>query len=156
MQDALRMARTTQIYASRMGTREIYERVGTNEWMWAASLDDRVCLACVCMHGQIFPVTELLNDHHMGRCAMVPITPRWSELGYEGGGEWIDQQPYLDGVHWFTSQPMERQRRIMGVQLLEAWQRNEFILGPDAVVGTYDNDIFGPMRRRRTNAEILR
>lgn len=149
--DADNWARTTQMYAYRQGTRRVYERNGVREWIWSAALDDRTCMACIAMHGTRHPVTEVLNDHHRGRCAMVPVTPTWAELGFSDG-----QEPqYQTGVDWFNNLSDERKARIMGPQLYEGWKAGLFDFNPQTVVGTYQNDVFGEMRRRRTNQEIL-
>lgn len=152
LQDALRITRTTQVYAQRQGTRSTYERYDVSEWIWSANIGNpRTCMACVAMHGTIHPVSEILNDHHNGRCAMIPVTPTWEALGFDGGGE----PRYETGVEWFNRQDSGTQQRMMGKTLYDAYQRGEFEFHPDTVVGEYDNDIFGTMRRRKTNAEIL-
>lgn len=150
MQDALRLTRTTQIYSARSGTREIYARHGVRQWMWSSALDTNTCVSCWSLHGSLHPVDELLNDHHNGRCAPVPVTPRWEELGLSG----VDPG-WETGPQAFERLTEEQQRNIMGPQLYEAWRRNEFQFTPEVVSTTYENDIFGTMRRRRSNAEIL-
>ena len=151
LQDALRLARTTMIYAQRQGTRAIYARNGVTHWLWSANLGNpRTCLMCIAMHGTRHPISEVLNDHHNGRCAMTPKTPSWSDLGYVGDDPQIET-----GVQWFGRQPEAVQRAAMGPGLFAAWQAGDFEFSPDTVVGTYTNPIFGNMRRRRTNQDIL-
>lgn len=152
LKDALRVTRTTQVYAQRQGTRSLYERSGVSQWIWSANIGNpRTCMACIAMHGTVHPVTEVLNDHHNGRCAMIPVTPTWEALGFDSGGE----PRYETGVDWFNRQDMATQEQVMGKGLFEAFQRGEFDFSPDTVVGEYQNDIFGTMRRRKTNGEIL-
>lgn len=148
--DALRLARTTQLYAAREGTRQIFERTGVEQWIWSANLSDpRTCLSCVCMHGTVHPVSEILNDHHQGRCAAIPVTPRWAELGIAGGRE-----PVIEtGIDWFRRQPPERQRAVMGPRYYEAWTAGAFRL--EQVPRVYRDNIFGSMRRKSTLAELL-
>lgn len=151
MVDALRLTRTTQIYSARNGTQQIYKQTGVSQWIWSANLGNpRTCLACIAMHGTLHPVDELLNDHFNGRCAACPVTPRWSELGLAGQELQVET-----GVDWFNRQDANTQIAAMGPQLFEAWQKGKFTFSPDAVVGTYSNPIFGIMRHRNTNAEIL-
>lgn len=150
MVDALRMARTTQLYAAREGTRQIFERTGVSEWIWSANLGNpRTCLACVCLHGTVHPVSEVLNDHHNGRCAPIPVTPRWAELGLAGGRELAIET----GTDWFRRLPAEQQVGIMGPRYYEAWTAGAFRL--EQVPRLYHNDIFGPMYRKSTLAELL-
>lgn len=152
LRDAERLTRTTQIYSMRTGTNELYKSVGVDEWIWSAAIGDpRTCLSCVAMHGTVHPVSEVLNDHHLGRCAAVPKTPTWQQLGFTGGGE----PTFETGVTWFNRQEQSAQRQLLGVQLFQAFQQGKFTFSPDAVVGTYENPIFNVMRRRKTNAEIL-
>jgi hypothetical protein len=147
--DAVRLTRTTQLYAARTGNNAIYQRTGVSFWIWSAAIgDDRTCLACIVMHGTEHPVTEILNDHHQGRCAPIPKTPKWEELGFTGGEIQIQT-----GADWFKNQPDDVQQRIMGNAMFEAWRDGKFRLGQ--VVGTYHNDIFGEMRRKRSLKEIL-
>lgn len=151
LRDAERLARTTQIYAARTGTNEIYKRYGVERWMWSANLGNpRTCLACIAMHGTLHPTTEILNDHHNGRCAAVPITPTWESLGLVGG-----EPQWETGVNWFARQEEDIQRQAMGPALYYAWNRGMFQFTPQAVVGTYNNPIFGEMRRRKPNYEIV-
>lgn len=150
MVDALRMARTTQLYAAREGTRQIYERTGVEQWIWSANLGNpRTCFSCVCLHGTVHPVSEVLNDHHNGRCAPIPVTPRWAELGIAGGRELAIET----GVDWFRKLPTEQQASIMGPKFYEAWTAGAFRL--EQVPRLYHNDIFGPMWRKSTLAELL-
>lgn len=147
--DALRLARTTQLYAAREGARQIFERTGVEQWVWSASLDARVCLSCVCLHGTVHPVSEVLNDHHQGRCAPVPLTPRWAALGLAGGRELAIET----GIDWFQRLPPERQRAVMGPRYYEAWAAGAFRL--EQVPRTYEDSVFGVMRRKATLGELL-
>ena len=153
MVDAYRMVQTTQIYSYRRGTQAVYQETGVREWIWSAAIgSSRTCRACIAMHGTVHPTTEVLNDHHQGRCAMVPVTPTWRELGFADGGE----VPIETGVDWFNRQDEETQRRAVGNNLLfEAIQRGEVAFSPDTIVGVYDNPIFGEMRRARSFREII-
>lgn len=150
MIDALRMARTTQLYAAREGTRQIYERTGVQEWIWSANVGNpRTCMACICLHGTVHPVSEILQDHHMGRCAPIPVTPKWAELGFAGGRE-IEVET---GISWFMKQPADVQRALMGPKFYEQWVTGGFRL--EQMPRLYDNDIFGPMYRKSTLTELI-
>lgn len=147
--DALRLTRTTHLYAARRATSMTYEQHGVGEWIWSANIgSDRTCLSCICLHGTVHPVSEVLNDHHLGRCAPIPVTPKWAALGYREGRD-IEIE---GGADWLMRQPAETQRRIMGPRFYEAWTAGTFRL--EQVPRLYDNDIFGPMWRKATLGEL--
>ncbi len=152
--DIERLTRTTMIYSARRATGEIYQRTGVSEWIWSANLGNpRTCLMCVCQHGTVHSLEKepYLNDHHSGRCAMMPVTPKWADLGFDSGGN----PKYQTGVDWLMKQPADVQQQMMGKELFEAYQNGNFKLSADAVTTTYHNPIFGEMRRRKPNDQIL-
>lgn len=151
LRDAERIARTTQLYAARRGTQLIYIGNEIDRWMWSANIGNpRTCLACVAMHGTIHPSTQTLNDHWLGRCAPLPITPRWRDLGLDGS----DEHP-VTGVAWFNNQTEDEQRRIMGAELYDFWRAGLFEFNPRSVVGVDRHPVFGEMRHRKPNYEIV-
>lgn len=151
LNDALRIARTSQLYAARRGTQLVYIDNNVGSWMWSANLGSpRTCLACIAMHGTIHPSTEMLNDHFNGRCAPLPITPRWRDLGIEA-----EDNPMVTGVGWFERQAPIEQQRMMGAGLYEFWQAGLFTFSPQAVVGENRHPVFGEMRHRKPNWEII-
>jgi len=153
LNDAYNMIQTTQVYSARRGLQQVYEETGVDRWIWSANIGSpRTCRACVAMHGTVHPTTEILNDHHRGRCAAVPVTPTWRELGFRDGGE----VPIQTGVDWFNAQDVTTQREVIGNNLIySAIQRGELRFDPATIVGTYENDIFGEMRRERSYREIM-
>ena len=103
------------------------------------------------MHGTRHPITEVLNDHHNGRCAMVPETPAWSELGVRG------QEVVMEtGLDWLRRQPAAIQQKVMGPKMYQAWRSGLIDLTPDVIVTTYENDVFGEMRRPRSVDDMIR
>lgn len=54
-----------------------------------ATLDTRVCLACVALHGQEMTVGEQVIDHHAGRCTSIAIV-RGMERDIPTGQSWFD------------------------------------------------------------------
>jgi hypothetical protein len=74
------IARTESIRSYREASHQQYransvERGGVlTGWLWSASLSPRSCAACLAMHGTEHPVSERLQDHPNGRCAMIPLT----------------------------------------------------------------------------------
>ena len=142
--DALRTARTVQLYSYRqaesahyVANADLLEGV-----MWSAQLeDDRVCMSCVTLHGQIFPVGTIANDHHNGRCAMIPVV--------KGAGKPID----LTGLDWFAQQDETRQKVMMGGSAWEAWQEGKFDLSQ--VSQPYNDPVYGEMRREASLKDLI-
>lgn len=152
MVDALRIARTTQLYAAREGTRQIYERAGIQEWVWSAAIDaPNTCIACIALHGTVHPVTEVLSDHHMGRCAPVPVTPTWEAIGLTGVAD-PGAAEFETGVAWFERQSDAVQMARMGPEFWSAWKAGAFELRD--IPRRSDNPIFGAMWRKATLGEL--
>ncbi len=52
-------------------------------WQWSATLDKRTCPSCWSKHGTEYPLTEPGPlDHQQGRCARLPVTKTWADLGF--------------------------------------------------------------------------
>lgn len=139
--DAMRMTRTALLYAYREATRLQYMANSdyVTGWQWSAELDERVCMSCVVMHGTIHPLTETLNDHHNGRCAMLPIV-----------GEPVIAEDA--GRAWFGSLSAAQQKALMGNGKHEAWAAGAFDLS--ALSATYDDEVYGVMRREASLKEL--
>lgn len=80
------IARTELHRAFRTATQRTFEANGdvVSGWIWHAAQQRRTCAACWAMHGTFHPVTEILKGHVRCRCAMLPQTKTWEELGIEG------------------------------------------------------------------------
>lgn len=53
-------------------------------WRWTATLNDRTCPSCIAQHGTVYPLEqEGPWDHPSGRCARVPVTKSWADLGID-------------------------------------------------------------------------
>ena len=133
--DALRMTRTVRNYAYREANRASYLANGeiTPQWQWFAQLDGNCCMSCVSQHGSIHPVTETLNDHHNGRCTMLPVTPLFGPtIPVNAGGAWFDEQG--EAV----------QRQMMGRGMFDAWEKGRIDLSQLSV--EKPNDVYGPMK----------
>jgi hypothetical protein len=132
--DSLRMVRTVQLYSYREANRASYAANSdvVKGWQWGAKLDGLTCMSCVAQHGTIHPLTETLNDHHMGRCAMIPVTSLFPPA--------LDE----DGKTWFERQPEAMQRKMMGNGKYEAWKEGKFSLS-DLSVQRKDS-VYGQMR----------
>jgi len=87
-------------------------------WMWLAQLDARTCPSCWGMHGTQHELTELgPNDHQNGRCARLPVTKSWRDLGFD-----IDEPPSVvpDAQAAFWAMPEKDQLAVMGPLRLAA------------------------------------
>lgn len=142
--DSMRICRTAQLYSYRQANNVV--QVANADLLqgvvWCADLnDDRTCMSCIALHGTVFPVGTVCDDHHLGRCNMLP----W----VKGMDNPIDQT----GEDWFNAQPEERQRSMMGDGKYEAWKDNKFEFSQLST--TYDDDVYGEMRRESSLKELI-
>ena len=94
-------------------------------WTWGAHLDSRTCISCISMHGTEWPLTEPGPiDHHSGRCARLPRTKSWAELGFTGIPE--PDLGMVDAVEWFDGLTEEEQRAMLGARGFDAWRAGTF------------------------------
>lgn len=87
-------------------------------WVWQAQLDRRTCPSCWGMHGTVHNLEEPgPNDHQQGRCARLPKTKTWAELGFD-----IPEPPSLlpDAGEVFAGLPQADRLAIMGPTRLQA------------------------------------
>jgi hypothetical protein len=155
---ALRTARTAQLYAYREATRANY---AANEdivkgWIWHAELDDNVCMSCVAMHGSFHKNSEILNDHHNGRCAMVPVTKSWKELGFKGIPETgVNPDEWQDaGQRWFDGLSEGEQQGLFGNKSLYEAFRSGDVSWSD-LSREKDDHVYGVMRSVPSLKELL-
>ena len=143
LSDSLRMMRTAQLYSYRQANNAV--QVANADVLqgvvWCAELDADTCGSCISLHGQVFPVGTICEDHHGGRCGMLPLCK---------GMENPIQQT---GEDWFKSQPENVQRDALGKGKFEAWQDGKFEFS--ALSTTYQDDIYGTMRREATLQELI-
>lgn len=116
---AMVIARTEMLDASRTAGFEL-DKANTDVlagWEWACALDDRTCPACWSMHGRRFPLSQPgPEDHQQGRCARLPATLSWRELGFnipEPGSILPDAQ------RTFNALPQDTRVAIMGKARLD-------------------------------------
>lgn len=151
---ALRTARTAMLWAYREANRASYvANPGIVEgWIWHAKLgDNRTCMSCIAQHGTVHPPDEVLNDHHNGRCAMVPLTVSWEALGLRG---LPDTRPQVtSGRDWFNGLSEAEQRRQMGPAMFRAWKAGE--VKWEDLSRTHDDQVYGSMRGAPSLRELL-
>lgn len=83
---AVTIARTEMLDAHRDAARgvEIANEDVVAGWVWLAKLDTRTCPSCWGMHGTEHDIAEQgPQDHQQGRCARLPKTKTWRELGFD-------------------------------------------------------------------------
>lgn len=135
---AERIARTETLDAMRAAQRahDLANRDVIAEWEWVASLSARTCPACWAMDGTRHPLEEDGPiDHQNGRCARVPITKSWADLGLD-----IDEPPPItrDAEATFDGLDPEQQRAILGPGRYEAWQEGRYPMSSWATRRTTD------------------
>lgn len=135
--DAMRIVRTVQLYSYREATRANYIANSNvvRGWVWMSALiPGRTCMSCVAMHGTEHELSETLNDHHNGLCAMLPL---------------VDKNPITQlGEAWFVSQSPAVQRQMMGPGKYEAWQSGKFAFS--ALTTIHSDEVYGDMRVEQT------
>lgn len=124
---AMTIARTEQIDAHRTAARatEVANTDVLAGWEWVAHGDERLCPACLAMHGEQFPTEQPGPEGHPNcRCARVPVTKSWAELGFPGmrepkpAGE--TRSDILEGMS------DDELRRMLGARGYEAWKAGTY------------------------------
>lgn len=148
------IARTEALRAFRETSRETYRASNVVEsWVWTAALDRRTCPACVAMHGRKFRLEEQLDGHPRCRCAMVPVTKSWAELGMDPALDEMNPSiPMETGEEWLKRQTPQTQRAVLGPGKYALYADGKANL-PDFVART-SNDRWGTMRRERSLREL--
>lgn len=120
---ATRIARTEMLDAQRAGAAamdDAHSDVVTG-WRWSAALSPRTCPACLSMNGREFPRSTPGPQGHVNcRCARVPSTKSWAELGFVGMDEGPDVLP--NARDWFDGLSRAEQLKIMGPTRLNLLQ----------------------------------
>ena len=93
------------------------------------------------------PLDEPFVSHIMCRCAPVPLTTSFADLGFAGVPE--TRASVAPGPDVFARLPGDRQRRILGPGAWQAYHDGDFAL-PD-LVGRKDDVRWGPSLYRRPN-----
>lgn len=86
-------------------------------WLWVATLDQRTCPSCWGQHGTLHTLDDPGPlDHQQGRCARVPKTRSWADLGFD-----LDEPADLlpDARATFDGLSPEEQTAIMGEKRLQ-------------------------------------
>lgn len=149
---ALTISRTEMLDAMRTA-QHATEQVNAQAlagWTWGAHLDARTCISCISMHGTEWPLTEPGPiDHQNGRCARLPRTKTWAELGFPNIPE--PDSGMIDAGEWFGGLTDEEQRAMLGKRGHEQWLAGRFPMDQWSTRRTTDGwrDSFGPAKPPR-------
>ena len=95
-----------------------------------AAHSERTCMACIALDGTLYALDEPLNEHPNGRCALVPDTITYQDLGLD-----VEMPPQPENARdWLTRQPEDTQRNMLGNARFEAIQRGELHMNQLATV----------------------
>lgn len=123
---ALVIARTETLDAHRAAAQVAQEQHADvlAGWLWLAKLDGRTCRSCFAQHGQVHDLDQPgPHDHQQGRCARMPVTKSWADLGFDVP-EPASKIP--DAAEVFASLPAAQQRQILGAAGHDAWKDGKF------------------------------
>lgn len=140
--DAMRTTRTAQLWAYREATRLNYLANSdiVKGWIWLAALDDHTCMSCVSMHGTLHPLEESQNDHHNGRCTLIPYIP-----GVDYG--------MTNGQDWFDALDEAQKIKQMGTGKYQAYMDGAFSF--DKLSSTYADPVYGIMRAETALKDLV-
>ena len=111
---AVVIARTEMLDAHRAAT-ALQDKANADlltGWQWVASLGPRTCPSCWSMHGTVHDLDEPGPiDHQQGRCARVPVSKSWRDLGID-----IPEPPSVvpDALATFRAMPKSDQLAVLG------------------------------------------
>jgi hypothetical protein len=141
--DSMRMMRTVQLYSYREASRANY--ISNSDvvrgWVWYAEMDESTCMSCIAMHGTFHELDETLDDHHNGRCCMLPVTYT------------MDNPVDKTGEEWFNEQSEATQQNMMGKEKFDLWQADGFKFNELSRTG--EDEVYGQMRTETPLWELL-
>ena len=86
-----------------------------------AAKDDRTCIACIVLDGNLYGNDQPLDAHVNCRCAIVPETLTYGDLGMS-----IPEPPKPEGaLGWFNGQSPGVQSKMMAANKFKAFQAGE-------------------------------
>jgi hypothetical protein len=144
MADAMRMARTVQLYSYREASRANYAANDhiVKGWQWRCTLDGLVCPACLAMNGTKHELSEKLSGHHNCRCAPIPYTIL-SPNGHE----------MQSGEDYLKSLPKREQQKLLGKGRWQAWRDGKFKFSD--IVGSHDDEVYGEMFSAKSLKDLI-
>lgn len=115
------IARTETLRAWREGSDRVYQASGVVQgWVWWSALDHRTCPSCWAQHGQEFELGRPMESHPNCRCAKLPRTVSWADIGFP---HVVDRRPAITpGPVVFARQSGSVQRAVLGPQKYAAYR----------------------------------
>lgn len=147
------IARTELHRAFRSATQRTFEANSDviSGWIWHAAQQRRTCAACWAMHGTFHPVTEILHGHVRCRCAMLPQTKTFEELGIAGVQDERITVPL--GADLFDRLSDADQRFILGKGKFDLFKSGDITLAD--LVTRHKNPIWGDSYQEATIKQAL-
>lgn len=94
-------------------------------WEWLTHGDERTCRACLSMHGSRHEIDEPGPLGHPNcRCARVPVTKTWEELGFPGMRDPVSRTGTAEEL--VESLSADELRRILGDDGYAAWKAGDY------------------------------
>lgn len=124
---AMTIARTETIDAHRAAAQTVEEanKDVLAGWEWYTHADERTCRSCLAQHGRRFSTEEPGPLGHPNcRCARVPVTKTWAELGFPGMRERKPAGESREAI--IAGMSDEDLRAVLGAKGLEAYQAGRF------------------------------
>jgi SPP1 gp7 family putative phage head morphogenesis protein len=140
--DAVRMARTAQIWTYRAAAQANYQANDdvVTGWQWNCSEDELVCPACLSLHGQVFDTDEMQDGHFNCRCFMTPVVLGQPLISENAGQEYFDNLSEAE------------QRDIMGDKAFELYQDGKISLSDFST--QVNDDTYGTMRNTTSLSDL--
>lgn len=108
------------------------------------TLDDRICMCCLALHGTVLPVGQKISDHHAGRCTSIAVV-RGRPRAVQTGEQWFN-------ALGATPEGRARQIAIAGPGGYEALKSGKAQIKD--FVQTYTDPVFGDMVREASLKSI--
>lgn len=138
--------------ARRAFTENAFETGGVIKgWIWHSALDSRCCACCIALHGKEFKVEEKMANHPNCRCAMIPKTATWEELGFGSITETTPEIP--EGENWFSKQSDHFQLNTLGPKKFKLYKNGKIKI-EDLIYKRVDS-VWGSMHVEATIAQAL-
>lgn len=153
LRDALTLARTEVMRSYREASRELFmaSRAVVTGWRWHSALGKRTCAFCWAMHGSLHPPGEIMATHPNCRCAMVPVTVPWSQLGVTGVSE--TSATGATGPDIFRRQSPQTKLSVLGPMKYAAYRAG--VLRLEDIPGFRYDPRWGPVGFERSMRDIM-
>ena len=124
---ALTISRTETLRAHREATRLNYAANSNivKGYRRSATKDSSTCMACIALDGTLYELNEPLDSHPNCRCAMLPATLDYKDLGLQNVPE---PTPLPTATDWFAEQSPAVQSKMMGTRQFDAYKKGQLDL----------------------------